>query len=96
MAYPQLRSMNASLHEGSTDGRYKKVRPDTECSIVDATPGTENLTYDLREDLNLQTYGIGEKRDQLIPGQAGKRSAMPDYYMNRLSSLSSDAQSSSW
>lgn len=88
MAYPQLRSMNAALHAGSTEGRYKRVRPDTECSVVDATPGTRNLTYDSREDLSVQYYGVGEKRDQLIPGQAGKRGTMPDYYMNKLDSLS--------
>lgn len=30
MAVNTSRSMNASLQEGSTDGKYRKVRPDTE------------------------------------------------------------------
>jgi hypothetical protein len=30
MAVNTSRSMNASLNEGSTDGKYRKVRPDTE------------------------------------------------------------------
>lgn len=81
MAYPKLRSMNASLREGSTDGRYKKVRPDTECSITDDLH--KNLTYDFREDLSIQYYGIGEKRNQVVPGY-GREMEMPDYYKNKL------------
>lgn len=30
MAVNTSRSMNVSLNEGSTDGKYRKVRPDTE------------------------------------------------------------------
>lgn len=30
MAVNTSRSMNQSLNEGSTDGKYRKVRPDTE------------------------------------------------------------------
>lgn len=30
MAVNTSRSMNESLNEGSTDGKYRKVRPDTE------------------------------------------------------------------
>lgn len=29
MAVNKLRSMNADLREGTTDGRYRKARPDT-------------------------------------------------------------------
>lgn len=29
MAVNQTRSMNAELREGTTDGKYRKVRPDT-------------------------------------------------------------------
>jgi len=34
MAVNTSRSMNASLNEGSTDGKYRKVRPDTEVADV--------------------------------------------------------------
>ena len=30
MAVNTSRSMNGSLHEGATDGKYRKVRPDTQ------------------------------------------------------------------
>lgn len=30
MAVNSSRSMNTSLHEGGTDGKYRKTRPDTE------------------------------------------------------------------
>lgn len=81
MAYPQLRSMNRSLHEGATDGRYKKVRPDTECSVTDDK--MKNLTYDTRENLSLPYYGIGEKRTVNVP--AGPNDVeLPDFYMNKL------------
>ena len=33
MAVNSSRSMNASLDEGATDGKYRKVRPDTEVGI---------------------------------------------------------------
>lgn len=81
MAYPPLRSMNASLHEGATDGKYKKIRMDAECfTAVDAT---DNNTYRLREDLNLEYYGIGEKAVMNVP--AGPQAfTAPDYYRNRL------------
>jgi hypothetical protein len=73
--------MNRSLQEGATDGRYKKVRPDTECLITDDEQ--RNLTYDVREDLSLPYYGYGEKRTQVVPGgQTGVE--MPDFYMNKL------------
>lgn len=35
MAVNTSRSMNASLNEGATDGKYRKVRPDTEVLDVD-------------------------------------------------------------
>lgn len=81
MAYPQLRSMNASLFEGATDGRYKKIRMDAECST--ATDAKENLTYNLRDDLGLAYYGIGEKRTLTVPA-GPKDYTMPDYYDNKL------------
>jgi len=30
MSVNTSRSMNESLHEGTTDGKYRKIRPDTE------------------------------------------------------------------
>ena len=36
MAYPPQRPKNAALREGATDGKYKKVRPDTEPSSDNA------------------------------------------------------------
>lgn len=81
MAINASRSMNRSLLEGATDGRYKKVRPDTECAITDDLH--KNLTYDFREDLSIQYYGIGEKRNQVVPGY-NKEVEMQDYYKNKL------------
>ena len=54
MAVNSSRSMNASLKEGSTDGKYRKVRPDTE--VID-TDGHEK-TVDNRQSLN-PFYGYG-------------------------------------
>jgi len=81
MAYPQLRSMNGSLAEGATDGRYKKIRPDTECA--DTNDKVQNLTYEVREDMSLPYYGIGMSGKMNVPG--GKQDVTtPDFYMNRL------------
>jgi len=54
MAVNTSRSMNASLNEGSTDGKYRKVRPDT--TVVDHD-GHEK-TVDNRQSLN-PFYGYG-------------------------------------
>lgn len=54
MAVNTSRSMNASLKEGSTDGKYRKVRPDTE--VMDAY-GHEQ-TVDNRQTLH-PFYGYG-------------------------------------
>ena len=48
MAVNTSRSMNASLTEGSTDGKYRKVRPDTEVLDYD---GNEK-TVDNRQSLH--------------------------------------------
>jgi hypothetical protein len=40
MAVNSSRSMNRSLDEGATDGKYRKARPDTEVSPIDSA-GTE-------------------------------------------------------
>ena len=54
MAVNTSRSMNDSLHEGTTDGKYRKVRPDT--TVVDHD-GNEK-TVDNRQSLN-PFYGYG-------------------------------------
>lgn len=54
MAVNTSRSMNASLVEGATDGKYRKVRPDTE---VGDTLGNEK-TLDNKQTLH-PFYGYG-------------------------------------
>jgi hypothetical protein len=73
--------MNAALDEGATDGKYKKIRPNVECSVNNEP--NPNLTYDVREDLNLPYYGVGMARDMMVPGRQ-KRTTTPDFYMNKL------------
>lgn len=54
MAVNTSRSMNNSLHEGSTDGKYRKARPDTE-----VIPGSGNEeTLDNKQTLH-PFYGYG-------------------------------------
>lgn len=54
MAVNTSRSMNSSLKEGSTDGKYRKVRPDTEVLDVE---GNEK-TIDNRQSLH-PFFGYG-------------------------------------
>lgn len=54
MAVNTSRSMNASLKEGSTDGKYRKVRPDTEVGDI---LGNEQ-TLDNKQTLH-PFYGYG-------------------------------------
>lgn len=54
MAVNTSRSMNKSLNEGATDGKYRKVRPDTE---VLPNNGSEE-TVDNRQSLH-PFYGYG-------------------------------------
>lgn len=54
MAVNTSRSMNAGLNEGATDGKYRKVRPDTE--VGDAL-GHEK-TVDNKQTLH-PFYGYG-------------------------------------
>jgi hypothetical protein len=54
MAVNTSRSMNAGLKEGSTDGKYRKARPDTE---VGDTLGNEK-TLDNKQTLH-PFYGYG-------------------------------------
>lgn len=52
--YPPSRSMNADLHEGATDGKYKKV-------VQNRGGLVEGATWAERADLNDHWYGIHEK-----------------------------------
>ncbi len=54
MAVNTSRSMNAGLNAGATDGKYRKVRPDTEVGDI---KGNED-TLDNRQSLNA-FYGYG-------------------------------------
>jgi hypothetical protein len=54
MAVNSSRSMNSGLNEGSTDGKYRKVRPNTE-----VIPGMgDEATVDNRQSLH-PFYGYG-------------------------------------
>ena len=54
MAVNSSRSMNHSLHKGATDGKYRKVRPDTE-----VIPGIgDEATLANRQSLH-PFYGYG-------------------------------------
>ena len=54
MTVNSSRSMNAGLNEGATDGKYHKVRPDTE-----VIPGLgDEATVDNRQSLH-PFYGYG-------------------------------------
>jgi len=68
MAVNTSRSMTASLQEGSTDGKYRKVRPDTE--VLDHE-GNEQ-TLDNRQSLHaFQNYGFvtSEYPNMVNPGK---------------------------
>lgn len=54
MAVNTSRSMNASLDEGATDGKYRKVRPDTEVMDHDG----HEKTLDNRQTLH-PFFGYG-------------------------------------
>jgi hypothetical protein len=67
MAVNSSRSMNKSLAEGATDGKYRKARPDTE---VIAGSGSE-ITEANRQSLNpFYNYGFvtTEYPDKVNPG----------------------------
>ena len=68
MAVNSSRSMNKSLNEGSTDGKYRKARPDTE--VLPGLGDTE--TIDNRASLNpFYNYGFitTEFPDKVNPGK---------------------------
>lgn len=66
MTYGPTRSANASLQEGATDGKYKKV-------IANRGGFPEQTTPVARQDLNDQWYGIHETQ----PKMAGDAVVLP-------------------
>ena len=54
MAVNTSRSMNDSLHEGTTDGKYRKVRPDTQVLHIEG----HEATVDNKQSLH-PFYGYG-------------------------------------
>lgn len=54
MAYPRLRSMNAELDAGATDGRWKK-------GVRDRGGEVDPLTMHMRDELVPSFYDIREK-----------------------------------
>jgi len=60
MAYASPRSANAELHEGMTDGKYRKV-------VMDRGGLVEPCTYDARMDLTDGFYGIHEEPLKMLP-----------------------------
>jgi hypothetical protein len=70
MAVNTSRSMNDGLGEGATDGKYRKIRPNTEVSQMHG----HDETLDNRQSLN-PFYGYGfatseyPKDQQVNPGK---------------------------
>ena len=68
MAVNTSRSMNQGLNEGATDGKYRKVRPDTE--VIPGVSSEETL--DNKQTLH-PVYGYGfatsEYPNPVIPGK---------------------------
>ena len=66
MAVNSSRSMNKSLDEGATDGKYRKVRPDTEV-------GTESSGTEANRQSLHPFYGYGfatsEYPNKVYPGK---------------------------
>lgn len=60
MAYPRARSVNAELHEGMTDGSFKKV-------IQNRGGEPEELTGLTRAQLSVKGYGIVEAQRKWLP-----------------------------
>lgn len=56
----ESRSMNADLHEGSVDGKYKRIRPNVGGTV-------EPMTARNRTDLDTQKYDVREAPQKVTP-----------------------------
>lgn len=77
MAVNISRSLNRELGEGATDGKYRKVRPNT--TVVDPAMG-DSLTRANRAGLHpFHNYGFidTEKMDKVNPVKISAHSAAP-------------------
>lgn len=70
MAYAPVRSPNAELNEGATDGKYKKV-------VNDRGGFVERGTYAMREELYPLWYGIREAPLKEVPARGARTT--PNY-----------------
>jgi hypothetical protein len=69
MAVNSSRSETASLHEGATDGKYRKARPDTEVSPMTGDEVTRQNREHLHAPMN---YGYPNQEipasQRVVPG----------------------------
>jgi hypothetical protein len=72
MAYPRLRSMNADLDKGATDGTYKQVAPDRGGVV-------ESSFMEMRRHLDDVWHGQREAPDKYIMGRC-KVANTPGYF----------------
>ncbi|MFE5853243.1 hypothetical protein ACFQ61_08475 [Streptomyces sp. NPDC056500] len=70
MSYAQQRSLTGEVHEGVTDGAYKKV-------VRDRGGVVEPTTYLVRRDLEDRWYGIHESPVKHTPD--GRSVSTPNY-----------------
>lgn len=79
MAYPNpSRSLNGDLHEGMTDGKYKKI-------VMNRGGVVEDTFHQDRAALNDTWYGIHELRTKVLPD--GTVCETPEFQPNRHSDL---------
>lgn len=71
MAYPQLRSANASLHAGMTDGAYKKSAPNRGGVV-------EDTTMEYRQRMSGVWHGFHEIESKVLPD--GRVVTVPYYH----------------
>ena len=68
MAVNTSRSMNAGLNEGATDGKYRKVRPDTEIALGAGHEETVNNKQSLHPFFGYG-FSTSEYPAQVNPGK---------------------------
>lgn len=68
------RSLNSSMFEGATDGKYRKVRPNT--TVADPNMG-DSLVRANRQSLHpFQNYGFIDTQESNMVNPAGVRSGI--------------------